>query len=105
MQALKQRSGEAKSAFETSSTTTESTMQMTGFEVAEYEARVRRAREILAQHDLSGFLLCDENNYKYFTGHRTQFFVSKSRPMYVVVPRDGQPIALVTEIESTVIRQ
>lgn len=80
-------------------------LQMANFEAAEYQARVRRAQHALEKYDLSGFLLCDENNYKYFTGHRTQFFVSRSRPMYVIVPRDYPPIALVAEIESAVIRQ
>jgi Xaa-Pro aminopeptidase len=58
----------------------------------------------MQEHGLAGLLVTSEPNYRYLTGHRTQFWVSHSRPMFAVLPNGRPPIALVTEIEDAVIR-
>jgi Xaa-Pro dipeptidase len=75
------------------------------FEQSEYFDRCRRAWAAMRRHGLAALLVCGESNYRYFTGHRTQFFVSKSRPLYALLPLDRMPIAIVAEIEIAVIQR
>jgi len=75
------------------------------FDRGEYLARCRRAWSSMRQHGLSALLMCHEPNYRYFTGHQTQFFVSKSRPLFALLPIDREPTAIIAEIETTVIER
>ncbi len=62
----------------------------------EYEDRWRRARDAMAATRLDVLLVTSEANYRYLSGHHTGFWLSKSRPLLMLLPRDGEPILLVT---------
>jgi Xaa-Pro aminopeptidase len=66
------------------------------FPRAEYEGRWRRAREALGAAGLDALLVTSEANYRYLSGHHTGFWLSKSRPMWLLLPRDGEPVLLIT---------
>jgi Xaa-Pro aminopeptidase len=66
------------------------------FSRSEYEARWRRTREALGAAGLDALLVTSEANYRYLSGHHTGFWLSKSRPMWLLLPRDGEPVLLVT---------
>ena len=46
---------------------------------------------------LDGLVITNPINFKYFTGVRSEFLVpSPTRPWYLLIPRDGDPIAVVS---------
>lgn len=71
---------------------------MRGFPRAEFEARAERARVLMAEHELDGLLVTSEQHVRYFTGFDSQFWASPTRPWFVVVPREGDLIAVIPEI-------
>jgi Xaa-Pro aminopeptidase len=65
------------------------------FAPEEYRARVERARRLMASHDLAALLVTTEANFRYFTGLFSQHWVMPTRPMFLVLPQAGEPIAIV----------
>ena len=69
------------------------------FPKGEYERRYRRVWKLMDEHGLDGLLVTSESNYRYFTGHRSQFWVSNARPFYAVIVPGRRPVALATFTE------
>ncbi|THH38038.1 aminopeptidase P family protein [Aliishimia ponticola] len=68
------------------------------FPPKEYRARLHRAQQAMAGHDLTALLLTTEPEVRYFTGFLTRFWESPTRPWFVVVPSAGDPIAVIPSI-------
>jgi Xaa-Pro dipeptidase len=79
-------------------------MRDTDFPRSEYQQRYERAWHLMPEQGLAALLVTSEANYRYLTGHRTQFWVSRARPMLAVLPQGRPPIPVITEIERAVIR-
>lgn len=45
----------------------------------------------MSASNIDGLIITSETNYRYVTGHATQFWLSKSRPMIAVLMRDQAP--------------
>jgi len=69
-----------------------------GFPKSEFEMRFSRAQGVMDAHELDALLLTTPPNVRYFTGFDTQFWESPTRPWFLILPRDGQPHAIVPEI-------
>lgn len=69
-----------------------------GFSAAEFEKRTARAQKIMDRHGFDALLLTAPPNVRYFTGFDSQFWESPTRPWFIVVPREGAPIAVIPEI-------
>ncbi|MGI9406512.1 MAG: M24 family metallopeptidase [Hyphomicrobiaceae bacterium] len=69
-----------------------------GFETTEYESRLVRAQEEMRARDLDAVVVTTPQNVRYFTGFATTFWESPTRPWFVILPREGQPIAVIPEI-------
>ncbi|EBA18037.1 metallopeptidase, family M24 [Roseobacter sp. SK209-2-6] len=69
-----------------------------GFSTAEFEMRTEAAQRIMARLDLDAMLLTTEPEVRYFTGFDTIFWLSPTRPWFVVIPASGAPIAVIPEI-------
>lgn len=69
-----------------------------GFSSKEFETRVERARAIMHRHRLDALLVSSPPNVRYFTGFDSQFWESPTRPWFVVVPLEGDPVAVIPEI-------
>ncbi len=69
-----------------------------GFAQAEFEARTARAQRLMAAREIDALLLTTEPEVRYFSGFRSQFWESPTRPWFLVVPREGRPIAVIPEI-------
>jgi Xaa-Pro dipeptidase len=69
-----------------------------GFSPKEFETRVNRAREIMRKHQFDALLVTSPPNVRYFTGFDSQFWESPTRPWFVVVPLEGDPVAVIPEI-------
>lgn len=71
---------------------------MADFPLAEYEARLARAQEAMAAAGLDAILLTTEAEFRYFSGFRTAFWLSPTRPWFLILPRAGEPVAVIPEI-------
>lgn len=69
-----------------------------GFPVAEFEARLKRAQAEMMAAGLDGLLLTTEPEIRYFTGFLTRFWLSPTRPWFLLVPASGKPVAVVPSI-------
>ena len=69
-----------------------------GFPVSEYEKRTSAAQALMTDEGVEALLLSTEPEVRYFTGFLTPFWQSPTRPWFVVVPRDGRPIAVIPSI-------
>ncbi len=69
-----------------------------GFEESEFEMRTLNAQKMMAEHELDAIFLTTEPNVRYFTGFFTQFWESPTRPWFLIVPKEGKPIAVIPEI-------
>ena len=69
-----------------------------GFPVAEYEARLARAQALMDQAGLDALILTTEPEVRYFTGYLTRFWESPTRPWFLIVPRQGRPVAVIPSI-------
>ena len=71
---------------------------MTDFPHVEYEARLEAANRAMRVNNLDAILLASEAEIRYFTGFRTQFWQSPTRPWFVILRRDQTPLAIIPEI-------
>ena len=69
-----------------------------GFPVSEFETRVKNAQAHMLLNDMDGIVLTTPQNFRYFSGFNSQFWESPTRPFFLVVPREGFPIAVVPSI-------
>jgi Xaa-Pro dipeptidase len=69
-----------------------------GFSPAEFERRTARAHVIMDRHGFDALLLTTPQNVRYFSGFDSQFWESPTRPWFILVPREGAPVAVIPEI-------
>lgn len=69
-----------------------------GFPVDEFETRVENAQKEMYICEMDGIVLSTPQNFRYFSGFNSQFWESPTRPFFMVVPRQGQPIGVVPTI-------
>ena len=74
------------------------------FDRAEFEGRWERARQGMRARGLDALLLTTEANYRYLTGHATQAWMNRARPLFGLLPREGEPLLLAGASESSVAR-
>ena len=74
------------------------TLPRRGFTPSEFAHRTERAQSIMRKHGLDALLVSAPPNVRYFSGFDTQFWESPTRPWFIVVPLDGNPIAVIPEI-------
>ena len=74
------------------------------FPQAEYEARLDRAQRAMHADGIDALLFTTEAEMRYFTGFRTLFWLSPTRPWFLVVPKTGKPIAIIPEIGAALMR-
>ena len=78
---------------------------MPDFEPAEYQQRCLNAQRAMHARKLEVILLCTEVEIRYYTGFRTSFWLSPTRPWFVLLPLEGMPIAIVPEIGASLMQQ
>lgn len=69
-----------------------------GFPVSEFEQRTERAQRMMRTLEIDAMLLTTEPYVRYFTGFFTQFWLSPTRPWFLLVPLEGKPIAVIPTI-------
>ena len=69
-----------------------------GFPQIEFEQRLEKAQRLMSEKDLDVVLFCTEAEVRYFTGFLTQFWQSPTRPWFLCLPCEGNPVAVIPEI-------
>jgi Xaa-Pro dipeptidase len=69
-----------------------------GFDRAEYETRMGRAQSEMTARELDAIVVTAPPNWRYFAGFATQFWESPTRPWFLVLPREGEPVAVIPTI-------
>lgn len=69
-----------------------------GFPEAEYRARVAAVQARMAQAGLGALLLSTDAELRYFTGFLTRFWESPCRSWFLVLPAEGEPVAVIPSI-------
>ncbi|MDB4139125.1 Xaa-Pro peptidase family protein [Candidatus Thioglobus sp.] len=69
-----------------------------GFEVSEYENRLNKIQKLMFESKMDVILLTTQVDIEYYTGFKTQFFQSPTRPWYVLIPASGKPQAIIPTI-------
>ncbi len=78
---------------------------MRGFAPSEFEARTKRAQQLMDAAGLSALLLTTETDLRYFTGFLTRFWESPTRPWFLILPATGKPIAVIPSIGAALMAQ
>ena len=69
-----------------------------GFEVSEYENRLDNIQKLMHESRMDAILLTTQVDIEYYTGFKTQFFQSPTRPWYVLIPSNNKPKAIIPTI-------
>src|SRR4029077_8105320 len=64
----------------------------------EFGSRVEKARALMAEAKIDALLVTSEYNFRYLTGFVSQFWLSPTRPWYFILPLDGEPVAIISEV-------
>lgn len=76
-----------------------------GFETSEFEARTQNLQARMAEQQIDAVFLTTEPEFRYFSGFKSQFWESPTRPWFLVIPASGKPIAVVPEIGAAGLHQ
>ncbi|GAB2186872.1 M24 family metallopeptidase [Roseibium sp. LAB1] len=68
------------------------------FPESEFAARTQAAQQAMRGQGVDALFFTTEAEMRYFTGFRTLFWQSPTRPWFLVVPVDGKPIAVIPQI-------
>ena len=71
---------------------------MRGFKLAEFEARTAQAQNLMADAGLDALLMTTEAEMRYYSGFHTPFWQSPTRPWFLIIPRQGKPVAVIPSI-------
>ncbi len=76
-----------------------------GFDISEYENRLDNIQRLMRAQKMDAILLTTQVDIEYYTGFKTQFFQSPTRPWYVVIPSDNKPKAIIPTIGESGMRK
>ena len=69
-----------------------------GFIEKEYENRLIKTQKLMLEEKTDAILLTTQVDIEYYTGFKTQFFESPTRPWFVLIPLEGKPKAIIPGI-------
>jgi len=69
-----------------------------GFPQREFVDRLDNAQRVMGESGVDVLLLTTEAEVRYFSGFHTAFWQSPTRPWFLLVPRSGQPVAVIPAI-------
>ena len=68
------------------------------FTVEEFSVRTKKLQLEMAKVNIGAVFFTTEPEFRYFSGFKSQFWESPTRPWFLVVPAKGKPIAIVPEL-------
>ena len=77
---------------------------MRGFSINDYKKRVDKAIELMKKNNLEMLLITSPQNFRYFTGLDSYFWESPTRPWFLLLSINHEPIAVVPSIGKTALQ-
>ena len=71
---------------------------MRGFNTSEYQNRVAKLRQKMQRHNIDIILITSPHNFRYFTGLDSYFWESPTRPWFLLIPIEQEPIVVIPSI-------
>ena len=71
---------------------------MRGFPESEYRERILKLQVNMQNNNLDAILITSPHNFRYFTGLDSYFWESPTRPWFLMMPKDCDPIAIIPSI-------
>lgn len=68
------------------------------FDESEFCGRTENAQRLMHAQNLDALLFTTEAEIRYFSGFRTLFWQSPTRPWFLIVPKEGKPAAVIPQI-------
>ncbi len=78
---------------------------MTDFPTAEFQTRLANAQKLMGEANIDALFLTREAEIQYFSGFRTLFWQSPTRPWFLIVPQNAEPIAIIPTIGKPLMAQ
>ena len=78
---------------------------MRGFSTTEFEERLTRARLLMQEKKFEMLLITSPHNFRYFTGFDSYFWESPTRPWFLLLSLNQDPIAIVPSIGKTALQK
>ena len=76
-----------------------------GFSDKEYEYRLEKTHRKMSDSKLDGLLITTEHNFRYFSGFDSYFWESPTRPWFLIIPIDKEPIAIIPSIGKSALKK
>lgn len=77
---------------------------MRGFLKIEYQERVLRLQKKMQGNNLDLILITSPHNFRYFTGLDSYFWESPTRPWFLLIPQNDEPLAVIPSIGENAIK-
>ena len=74
------------------------------FPYEEYKTHVARLQRYMKESQCDALLLSTPENVYYATGYRTWYTASLFRPVFCVVPKEGDPAIILRILEKTTVQ-
>ncbi len=71
---------------------------MRGFKEEEYQKRLEKLKFLMEQKDIMALIITSPSNFRYFTGFDSNFWESPTRPWFLFIPLNDDPIAIIPSI-------
>ncbi len=78
---------------------------MRGFNKTEYRERVLKTQKLMEKKNLDILLISSPQNFRYFTGLDSYFWESPTRPWFLLLSQNNDPIAIVPSIGETALKK
>ncbi len=78
---------------------------MRGFIISEFEKRNKNIRYLMSKNNIDILLITSPQNFRYFSGLDSYFWESPTRPWFLLIPLDQDPIAVVPSIGKTALEK
>ena len=78
---------------------------MRGFDKTEYKERVLKTQKLMEKKNVDILLISSPQNFRYFTGLNSYFWESPTRPWFLLISQNIEPIAVVPSIGETALKK
>ena len=76
-----------------------------GFNIKEFELRMSEAHQMMSKNKLDALLITTPHNFRYFTGFDSYFWESPTRPWFLIIPINKEPIAVIPSIGNSALKK
>ena len=66
-----------------------------GFNISEFHMRLNQTHQMMSEKKLDALLITSPHNFRYFTGFDSYFWESPTRPWFLIIPANKEPIAAI----------